>query len=604
VRVYLPKGVSQERTRYPFSSVLEVLGPVPQDVLASNQKAPLYLADLVKAMRRIRRHVSTHALALQCQEDALYSLGELCEMAGLSPQLLEDRLALAKLLQQHPGLFMQCRDPFEGEGLTLYGLAPEWRETLEEPEEFERPDQNWILSTIESYIGLPPDLYRRSVDPDTGAVVLYFHFPAVAQELYGEAIAGAVEDVGVPISIAPNAHQGALVAAARQYLPQGLLLQGTPSIYLDRMVVSLHCIGQTSEQELVQAQSRFYEKTGWYLEIEGAKVVGASGIVSSSLMPVAAPASADGSSEQVAEIEPLPLIETSPTMRQTPMNQHDAIQLAQRLLGKLPGFVKAGADMATGILLLRFHFPIAAQARYAGVLGELEARSGWQVSLNQTTNQQALADVARRLLPSGTACDGTPSILLNQQAVGVHYVGSASPEALQEAQQRFQEETGWRLDLISPNKKADNPNRLSQGEAMVLASEKFRQHSDFYRVGADGRKGILWLHFYFPDKAKQLYKEQLAELASSTGWRIYTYPYVHQKALVDAARRLFPEGIGVEGKAHIYEDSRTLHLTTTDSIDALAKEHIQQQFTEETGWTIDLHTPVDEYDISAVTYDQ
>src|SRR5262249_28470482 len=36
VRVQLPKGVSQERTRFPFSSILEVLGPAPQDVLQSN----------------------------------------------------------------------------------------------------------------------------------------------------------------------------------------------------------------------------------------------------------------------------------------------------------------------------------------------------------------------------------------------------------------------------------------------------------------------------------------------------------------------------------------------------------------------------------------
>src|SRR5262245_14130947 len=107
-------------------------------------------------------------------------------------------------LHQHVRLFTQTRGVFEGEGLTLYQLAPEWQEALEEVEEFERPDQNWIRSVIENYVGSPPDLYRRSVDPDTGAVILSFHFPTVAQERYGEAIALAAEEAGVSISIAPR----------------------------------------------------------------------------------------------------------------------------------------------------------------------------------------------------------------------------------------------------------------------------------------------------------------------------------------------------------------------------------------------------------------
>jgi hypothetical protein len=274
------------------------------------------------------------------------------------------------------------------------------------------------------------------------------------------------------------------------------------------------------------------------------------------------------------------------------------------MLVDLPGYYKVGADMAAGTLLLRFHFPIVAQTRYADVFHELEVQTGWQVSLHSTTNQQALADMARRLLPTGLTCDGTPSLLLGQQTVSVRYVGSATPEVVQEAQLQFLEETGWRLDLIAPGKKTESAGRLSQGEAMSLASETFRQASDFYRVGADGKKGILWLHFYFPDKAKQRYKEQLAQLATSSGWRIYVYPYVHQKSLIDVARRFLPEGIGVEGKARIYEDSRTLHMTTTDIIDAQTRAAIQQQFTDETGWQLDLHTPVEEYDIAEVVYDE
>jgi hypothetical protein len=600
VRVQLPKGVSQERTRFPFSSILEVLGPAPLDVQQSNAKAGTYLNDLVKAMRRIRRTISAHDLASRCLENVTYTLGELCVAADLFPQSLEDRLALAKVLQQHPRLFTQSRGVFEGEGLTLYTLAPEWQEALEEDEEYERPDQNWILSVIENYLVSPADLYRRSVDPDTGAVTLYFHFPAVAETRYAEAIAAAAEETGVPISIAPNAHQGALAKTARKHIPQGLTVQGTPSIYLDRSIVSLSCVGRATEEEIVSAQSRFYEETGWQLEIKGA-------IISRPALSDAFDASdASGADQNVPTLPNLPVVSSrapepatpvgaTQMPRPEPMSQHDAIQLAQQMLSELPGYYKAGGEVATTTLLLRFYFPLVAQTRYANVFAELEAQTGWQVRLHQTTHQQALIEMARRLLPSGLTCDGIPSLHLDQQMVMVNYVGHADPEALQEAQQQFLAETGWHLQLVAPGKKKVTSARMSQGEAISLAGETFKEVPDFYRVGADANKGILWIHFHFPDIAKERHAQQIADLANTTGWKVYLYPYVHQKALIEAARRFLPEGVGVSGKASLYQDSRTLTLTCTGSIAAEEREAIQQQFSIETGWTLDLRTPVEEF---------
>jgi hypothetical protein len=600
VRVQLPKGVSQERTRFPFSSILEVLGPAPLDVQQSNAKAGTYLNDLVKAMRRIRRTVSAHDLARRCRENVTYTLAELCVAADLFPQSLEDRLALAKVLQQHPRLFTQSRGVFEGEGLTLYKLAPEWQEALAEDEEYERPDQNWILSVIENYLGSPTDLYRRSVDPDTGAVVLYFHFPAVAETRYAQAIADAAEETGVPISIAPNAHQGMLAKTARQHIPQGLTVRGTPSIYLDRSTVSLNCVGQTTEEELASAQSRFSDETGWQLEIKGAIISGsaqsdASNVSHETSVTQNVPAlpNLPGVSSQAPEaFTPVGATQTS---RLVPLSQHDAIQLAQHMLSELPGYYKAGGEAATTTLLLRFYFPLVAQTRYADVLAELAAQTGWQVRLHQTPHQQALIEMARRVLPSELTCDGIPSVYVDQQMVMVNYVGQADPAALQNAQQQFLAETGWHLHLVAPGKKTVPSGRMLQGEAISLASETFKEVPDFYRVGADANKGILCVHFHFPDIARERYLQQIADLANETGWKVYLYPYVHQKALIEAARRLLPEGVGVHGKASLYQDSRTLTLTCTGSIPAAEREDIQQQFSTETGWTLDLRTSVEEF---------
>ena len=571
VRVQLPKGISQERTRFPFSSILEATGPASQEVQDSYQKASLYLAQLVKTMRRIRRTISAHSLAQSCSEEALYTLGDLCEMAGLAPQSLEDRMALAKLLYQHPRLFTQQRSVLEGEGLTLYCLSPEWREALEEPEEFERPDQNWILSVIEQYLGTPTDLYRRSIDPDTGDVVLSFHFPARASTLYAEAIAAATEETGVSITIAPHTHQGELARAARSVLPHGLTVRGTPSLYLDRSVISLNCTEQASAEEIAEAQSSFYEETGWYLELQGVTIAATS-----------ATRSAD-ESQEITNTPEAPL-----EIRQPAMNQHDALQLAQQLLSDLPGFYKAGVEPASATLLLRFHFPAVAQTRYAEQFDQLEAQTGWHVRLHPAVHHQALVEMARRMLPEGLTSNGTPSLHLDRETVRIYCQGKASSEAIQAAQQDFLEETGWRLELLMPGQKPDTPQRLTRDEALTLTREMFNTVPGFYRVGADPTKGTLWLHFHFPDTARPRYMEQLVELATQTGWRVYVYPNAHERALIAQVSRLLPEGVSITGKPSVYQDTRRLSVCFTESLNEEVSEEIQKKFTEETGWKVDL----------------
>jgi len=270
------------------------------------------------------------------------------------------------------------------------------------------------------------------------------------------------------------------------------------------------------------------------------------------------------------------------------MNQHDALQIAQKLLSGLPGYYKAGVEVATLILLLRFHFPVVAQRRYAELFAQLEAQTGWYVRLHPTAHQEALVEMARRVLPQGLTCKGTPSLYLDLHVVAVQCQGDASPEALQEAQRRFAEETGWQLELVMSGQKTDISRRMPQGEAIALASEMFSTVPGFYRVGADATKGNLWVHFHFPDVVKQRYTEQLAALAAQTGWRVYVYPNVHQKALIEATTRLLPESVSVIGKSSLQENRRMLSLTCTGEVSVEDQEDMQRRFAEETGWQLEL----------------
>src|SRR5262249_22687443 len=157
----------------------------------------------------------------------------------------------------------------------------------------------------------------------------------VAEKRYAEAIATAAEEAGVPISIAPNAHQGALTKSARQHIPQSLTVQGGPSIYLERSIISFNCAGRVTEEELAVAQAGFRAETGWRLEIKGALVV--STILDKSSAPQSEPAlsnlpaSREETSPEATDGTTTPVASTSAT-RSAPMNQHDAIRLAQQMV--------------------------------------------------------------------------------------------------------------------------------------------------------------------------------------------------------------------------------------------------------------------------------
>ena len=570
VRVSLPRSVSSERTRYSFSSLLDVLGPVPQD----KEDIPhgVLLEELVRAARRIRRTISPHMMAQQCRDGASYTLGDMCEIAGVSAQSLEERLAVAKVLHKHPQLFMLKTTFMEGDGTALYCLAPEWREALTEPEEQMRPDQHGILEIIERHIGVPSDLYKRSIDPETGDVTLSFHFPDVAWLQYKDALEAAADEGGIMITIAPNAHQGMLAAMAGKLLPKGLMARGGPSLYPEHRLLQFMYAGQAPQEAITEAQEEFRAKTGWEVEYIGDRGETALPQPKKILAP------------PVSKVQVAPPPQKKPNQKR--YNQQLALQVAHHELNNLPGYYKTGADVNNYILIPRFYFPDVAQTRYADTLAQIEAKTGWSVQVYPSVNQNALMDMALRILPDGLVSNNTPSLYLSQRIVNVVCSGTASADEVAAAQQRFEEETGWQLEIQLPSQPQAN-GAVSQGEAMALATALFSDASDFYRVGIDTNRKVLWLHFHFPDAARKRYAQQILDLEAQTGWHVDLHVNAHQKALVEVARRLLPDTIGIMGKS-IHQQLKTLRLTCTGSISGTDLDDIQERFLEETGWRLDM----------------
>jgi Cft2 family RNA processing exonuclease len=413
------------RTRFPRTAVLEVIGqwqPYPITDVASMRQT---LADMGKAAQRWQRQHPPRSIVDLMQQNETYTYEQIVEKLQLETGDLTGRLAVAMMLNENRRLFVRQQEHFTFMQRTHYQLAEAWQSALEEGEGDKRPDQMWILSVLENHIGTPADLYRRSVNPDTGEVSLSFHFPIVAREQYKEALAKAAEEAGVTITIAPKPHQGALSDFAQSVLPDNIVITKT-SLHHDQEKIRLRCTGAISAKEVETAVEQFRQKTGWDLEIERE--------------------GSDGKPPQPLTAHGKPAGKPHPV--NTRLDLHTAMGLVRATLHDMPDFYKVSADQAQGILTLRFHFPEKAEERCSTLLPELKEKTGWLVTIYPEPHQGAIEGLVRRLLPSYELV-GAPSLHKKQRQVVVKVRGKVEEETAQAIKGSFKETTGWMLELQS-----------------------------------------------------------------------------------------------------------------------------------------------------------
>ncbi len=285
-----------------------------------------------------------------------------------------------------------------------------------------RIDSTAIQAIIERHLGHAPDLYQRSVDPDSGAVTLRYFFPAVAAVRDAAAITQIAAEAGVEVQVWPQPHQGQLAAAALAALPAGLAAERAPAIHVAEGRVELRCSGEADPEAVRAAEATFQAQTGLRLLIR------APGL--------GEPRAAAAEGERFA-----------PPPGARPSELNFALNTARSWFGPERGCYKASADQASLVVTLRFHFPAAARARYADQLAELAAYIGWTVQLWPQPHQEALMQAAREALPPGLAPMGAPAIQAASREVVVKVQGAAPAEAIAAAAQAFAERTGWTLTL-------------------------------------------------------------------------------------------------------------------------------------------------------------
>ncbi len=290
-----------------------------------------------------------------------------------------------------------------------------------------RPDTAGIQATIDRYLGNAPDLYQRSIDPDTGAVALRYFFPLVAAARDAEAIRLIAEEIRAPVTVWPQPHQGQLAAAALEILPTGLIAERAPAIFLDIGRVEVRCTGHADRPEVAAAESAFMAKTGWTLSIRSPGL--------EPIVPSATP--------EVGEPD---IIAPRRGVRRTELNF--ALTTARTWFGPETGCYKASADQPTCLVTLRFHFPEIAKAQHSAQLAELASFIGWSVTIWPQPHQEILMRTARESLPPSLRASGAPAIQSASREVALRAQGSATPDEIAAAESAFTAKTGWTLRIV------------------------------------------------------------------------------------------------------------------------------------------------------------
>lgn len=109
--------------------------------------------------------------------------------------------------------------------------------------------------------------YKVSADQAARRLAVRFLFPDVAREQYAAVLVDLANQTGWEISVYPEAHQGALAAAVRRFLPPDVELISTPSFHRDARQVTVRYRGALTEDARAAAEEALVAETGWRLVV-------------------------------------------------------------------------------------------------------------------------------------------------------------------------------------------------------------------------------------------------------------------------------------------------------------------------------------------------
>ena len=289
-----------------------------------------------------------------------------------------------------------------------------------------------------------------------------------------------------------------------------------------------------------------------------------------------------------------------------PVNQQVAREAA---LGAFPPEArlrKVGMIPHKHTLILTFDFPEVAAQKYADSIEAIEMETGWEANPRMTTNQQALGTAVQDVLPPNARLIGTPSIYLNERAIGAEVEGVDEAQA-REAETAYQDMTGYTLRVAvreaapaapvvqvdGPVATAGTPSPVSEmpdaNEPLEInaAYQAIRFALEPHGLQKAGLKGDTIVLTFISPQLGARHEEAIAALAKKTGYPLRVYEHPVQNLILNEARALLRQaGLTVKKGPGIHTDRGEVSVRLTDTPDIEVMQGISHRLETRTGYKL------------------
>ena len=377
-----------------------------------------------------RSHISARAVAAAMNPAQSYDLDTLIVAVGHAADDLSWRLHVALLIAANPRIFtlIPATRPLQDARWSVR-LAAHWEDAHEEQSSQPRPDTHAIQQRIDWHLRGAKDLYRRSIDPDTGDITLRFRFPLTIEARYGPQIAALRAELPVRVEVGGETDHLALLNSIQNHLRPLVKIKGTPTVLMSERHVMVTYDGTPAEEKLQSALTAIEELTGFHVVMMP--------FAPPVRKPVAAPTT------PVSGKRKYQLVMGTATADRC--DRTVAAATAEEVLAGMA--LKIDLDPTNGFVIVRFPLPHVDIHRYAAQLEEVIRRTGWAIRVRPHAQHTALEAVIRTVVPDQTKLVLPLSIYEPRQTAEVRYTGRLTLEEITTAQTAFQEATGWQLIL-------------------------------------------------------------------------------------------------------------------------------------------------------------
>ncbi len=262
------------------------------------------------------------------------------------------------------------------------------------------------------------------------------------------------------------------------------------------------------------------------------------------------------------------------------------------LLGPESGLYRHSVNETEREVVLRFHFPKAAEAKYAKQLEALCKPAGWRCRIHPSPHTGMVVAKAKEVVER---CGGRPvktSLHLERDEVVVRTEEPLPREKAGEAAEQFHAETGLILTVRQapsycvPKQKVRPDGRFEINAAFLAIDEAFRKQAHRpYKKRLLGQNTIE-LVFISPMIGER-YKDLIEQLSKQTGWPISIGSTANQHRIKEIAVTLATEyGLKLRKNPRYFGGNNLLVLLVEKPPEPEKAAELRRRFTEATGFEL------------------